>query len=340
MKMTQESNLQYTPLTDRAQKNVETMFPDEDFVEKQRAKFAHVKPRPFNNEGDVEILDGASFTHHFTKAPGDVEFVNWHYVEAGPKEGEVVLFLHGIPDAWYQWHHQMAALSSVYRCIAPDLKGYGQSGKEPGDYRHEGASEQLYSMLQQISVTRFNMVTHDRGTVQGDYIAANHPESVIRYGRGEQHLYNYNPVLSPQGDIFKDAPSTGVMDDPVKFVLWTNAAVAHKHIPDAELERTIQEYSYPGINKAVPRYFNSSTFRQEWLERRNRLMKAWKCPILVMQGYDSKTQPREFYEDIQEIREHIPNSSVVRLRFIEGGHFWPLESPSETTEAIKELLSM
>src|SRR5262249_26322050 len=154
--------------------------------------------------------------------------VEFHWVEAG--SGEAILFLHGIPDSWFQWHHQMAALSKTHRCVAFDLKGYGQSEKKPGDYRHEGAAEQLYLALQEIGLadSKFNVVTHDRGTVQADYIVANHPESVLRYGRGEQHLYHFNPVLAPQGEIFANAPRTGIMDDPIRFVVWVYTWITKK----------------------------------------------------------------------------------------------------------------
>ena len=81
------------------------------------------------------------FKHHFVEAPADYTLITWHYVEAG--HGEPIVFLHGIPDSWYQWHHQMAALAKTHRCIAVDLKGYGQSDKSPGDYRHEGVAEQM-----------------------------------------------------------------------------------------------------------------------------------------------------------------------------------------------------
>ena len=56
-----------------------------------------------------------------------------------------------------------------------------------------------------------------------------------------------------------------------------------------------------------------------------------------MQGYDSKSQPREFYE---KAREYIPNAKAVEVRYMSGGHFWTLESPQETTDAIKLLLTM
>lgn len=103
------------------------------------------------------------------------------------------------------------------------------------------------------------------------------------------------------------------------------------------MRRVIQEFSYPGINRAVPRYFNSSTFRQEWIERRTRLLPAWRCPVMILQGYESKTQPREFYE---KARDHIPNAEAVAVRYIHAGHFWSMEAPDDLTAALTDLLAM
>jgi len=326
---------EYAELPERAKKVLETFLPPEKLIDERTAYFDYVKPRPGDKDGATEIFDRVTFTHHFVEAPGDYEIIRWHYVECG--KGEAVVFLHGIPDSWYQWVHQMSALAATHRCIAVDLKGYGQSSKAPGAYQHEAVSEQLYTMLKQIGIDTFNLATHDRGTVQGDFITANHSESVLRYARGEQHLYNFNPALAPQGDIFKDAPYNGIMNDPKRFVIWVYTWITKIPITDSEMERVIQEYSYPEIVRAVPRYFNSSTFRQEWLARRNRLLNGWKCPVMIMQGYESKSQPREFYE---KAREYIPNAKDVKVTYIPGGHFWTLESPSETTAAIRQLLQM
>ena len=53
--------------------------------------------------------------------------------------------------------------------------------------------------------------------------------------------------------------------------------------------------------------------------------------------YDSPSQPREFFEDVEQ---YIPNARVVQLKFIPGGHFWPLESPSEATEGIRAMIAL
>jgi len=328
------SDLKYTELPQRAQRALETFVPDEELVDRRAEEFADVEPREADHDGDTEVLDGQTFTHHFVTAPGDHELVSWHYVEVG--EGEPVVFLHGIPDSWFQWHHQMAALAAGCRCIAVDLKGYGQSEKERGDYRHAGAAAQLFTMLDQIGLEKFNLITHDRGTVQADYIAADHPDRVLRYGRGEQHLYHFNPVLAPQDQIFAEAPWSGLMEDPKRFALWVYAFVCNLPVADADMRRVIQEFSYPGITRAVPRYFLSSTFRKEWIERRTRLLEAWRCPVTLLQGADSRSQPREFYTDA---RQYIPNAKSVDVRYIPGGHFWTLESPDDSTDAIREALS-
>lgn len=58
---------------------------------------------------------------------------------------------------------------------------------------------------------------------------------------------------------------------------------------------------------------------------------------MLLQGYESPSQPREFFEDLEQ---HIPNARAVQLKFVPGGHFWPLESPREATEGIRAMLEL
>lgn len=329
------TDLAFTELPERAAAEIKGFAPSREAMAEHASRFANVTPREPDASGATEVLDGVTFTHRHREAPGDYQTINWHYVECG--EGEPIVFLHGIPDSWYQWYHQMAALSDTHRCIAIDLKGYGQSYTGPGDYRHEGAAHQLVALLDEIGVTKFNLVSHDRGTAQADFIAADFPDRVLRYGRGEQHLYHFNPLLTPQSAVLRDAPYNGILSDPASFVVGAYASLARKPVPDADLERLIQEFSHPGVARAVPRYYASTSMHQEWLIRRERLLAAWTCPVLLIQGYDTRTQPREFYEGA---RGYIPNAADVQLRLISGGHYWPFESPEETTDALRHLLTM
>ena len=168
------AELQYAELSERAKENLVNVGKANASIEKMMEEIGDVPSRAPDEDGNTEILDGVTFIHHFVSAPGDYDSIRWHYVDCG--EGSPIVFLHGMPDSWYLWYHQMAALSVNYRCIAVDLKGYGQSEKREGNYRHEGASEQLYNMLKSIGVDKFFLATHDRGTVQGDFLVANHPK--------------------------------------------------------------------------------------------------------------------------------------------------------------------
>ncbi|KAI1324351.1 alpha/beta hydrolase [Xylariaceae sp. FL0255] len=301
------SSLEYSEIPLRAQQGIHAPHSTKENMMEPMKKFDSVLPRAGDTDGATEIIARITFTHHFVTAPGGYEQIRWHYVTCGKQDGTPIVFLHGVPDSWFQWHNQMAALSSDYFCVSVDLKGYGQSDKTPGDYTHEGVSEQLYTMFLQIGLKKFCIVSHDRGTCQADFIIANHPDVVLGYARGEQHLYHFNPILAPQEAMFRNAPLTGIMEDPKKFVL-------------RGIARVIQEFSYDGITRAP----NSP----EWVTRRNRLLQAWKCPVMIMQGYKSPTQPREFYENA---REYIPNASVVGVRYMKGGHHWTHEDPQGTT---------
>ena len=61
--------------------------------------------------------------------------------------GDPVVLLHGIPESWQCWKHQMPKLATQFRVIAFDLKGYGQSGKEEGDYTGNGVAAEVLECL-------------------------------------------------------------------------------------------------------------------------------------------------------------------------------------------------
>jgi pimeloyl-ACP methyl ester carboxylesterase len=325
--------LAYTEIPDRSRQAMAAERGDPQERAAAIAIFADVGERLGDRDGDVEVLDGVEMTHRFVEAPGDSELLRWHLVEVGPRDGEPVVFLHGLPESWFMWHRQLAALASSHRAIAIDLKGYGQSDKRTGDYRQEGVAEQLLALLDRLDLDRFSLVAHDRGTVVADYLAANQPERVLRYVRGQQHLYHFHPGLAPQELLFTDPDRAGILRRPKQLVPGAYLGLGVKPVSREDTIRAIQEFSYPHIGWAVPRYFNSSSFRKEWIDRRTRLIAAWDFPVLILQGEHDPRQPREFYEGIEG---HMPDA---RVRFVDAGHFFVFESPAETTAAIVEFLA-
>ena len=66
--------------------------------------------------------------HRFADSNG----VKIHYAAAGPQDAPLILLIHGFPDFWYSWRHQIEAFSKKYRVVAMDLRGYNLSDKPAG----------------------------------------------------------------------------------------------------------------------------------------------------------------------------------------------------------------
>jgi pimeloyl-ACP methyl ester carboxylesterase len=55
-----------------------------------------------------------------------------HYVHTGARNKPLMLFLHGFPEFWYSWRHQLREFSKDYWCVAIDMRGYNLSDKPKG----------------------------------------------------------------------------------------------------------------------------------------------------------------------------------------------------------------
>ncbi|HEX9960627.1 MAG TPA: alpha/beta fold hydrolase, partial [Pyrinomonadaceae bacterium] len=70
-----------------------------------------------------------------------------HYAKAGDGE-RLVILLHGFPEFWYSWRHQLAVLGDEYTVVAPDLRGYNLSDKPPqvADYEVDKSVEDVIGL--------------------------------------------------------------------------------------------------------------------------------------------------------------------------------------------------
>lgn len=86
-------------------------------------------------------------------------------VDVGPRDGPVLIFLHGFPDSHRTWRHQIAHLSGRYRCIAPDQRGYRGSSKPVGveNYTPDKLIGDVFQLADALGVGPFTIVGHDWG---------------------------------------------------------------------------------------------------------------------------------------------------------------------------------
>ena len=105
-----------------------------------------------------------SFDPQITFSFADVNGVRLHYAKAGSGEHLVVL-LHGFPECWYSWRHQLVALSNQYTVVAPDLRGYNLSDKPDGasEYRVEKLVEEVAGLIRHLRHEKAALIGHDWG---------------------------------------------------------------------------------------------------------------------------------------------------------------------------------
>jgi len=100
------------------------------------------------------------------------------YREAGDREAPVALFLHGNPTSSYIWRDILPLVSPVAHCIAPDLIGFGQSGKPEIEYRFADHVRYLDAFLEDAGITSAFVVAHDWGSGLAFELAARRPEFI------------------------------------------------------------------------------------------------------------------------------------------------------------------
>ncbi|HEY7306042.1 MAG TPA: haloalkane dehalogenase [Bryobacteraceae bacterium] len=100
------------------------------------------------------------------------------YREAGDRDAPVALFLHGNPTSSYIWRNILPLVAPVAHCIAPDLIGFGQSGKPDIGYRFADHAQYLDAFLDQAGIKVAFVIAHDWGTALAFHLAARRPEFI------------------------------------------------------------------------------------------------------------------------------------------------------------------
>ncbi|MBA0561524.1 hypothetical protein Golob_018343 [Gossypium lobatum] len=109
----------------------------------------------------------------------NVNGISMHLAEKG--EGPVILFLHGFPELWYTWRHQILALSSLgYHAVAPDLRGYGDTEAPTAitSYSCMHIVGDLVALIDSLGVEQVFLVAHDWGAIIGWYLCLFRPDRV------------------------------------------------------------------------------------------------------------------------------------------------------------------
>jgi pimeloyl-ACP methyl ester carboxylesterase len=250
------------------------------------------------------------------------------FADDGP--GPVVVLLHGFPLSRAMWQEQLSGIGSVYRVIAPDLRGHGESPVPEGIYTMDAMADDVVELLETLEIAGPVVVG---GLSMGGYVAlslvARYPTRV----RGLMLMDTRAAADTPEAAAGREATAKSVLAaDSVSSAvesliprLFSKMTIEQR--PErVEPMRAIMEQTAPqGIAGAL----RGMAARPD---RRGDLPKI-AVPTLVLVGEDDVIAPPT---EAKAMADAIPNA---RLEVIpHAGHMAPYENPSAANAAILRFL--
>lgn len=170
-------------------------------------------------DAEATFAGSFPFAPHFIDAPGFC----MHYLDEGPRDGGVVLCLHGEPTWGYLFRHLVSALSATHRVIVPDHMGFGKSETPPErSYWLQDHIDNLEALIFALDLSDITLIMHDFGGPVGMGLAARHPLRVRRIISangptpfGQADLFDRimaNAAISPWFQWIAKAETEGVLE--------------------------------------------------------------------------------------------------------------------------------
>ena len=181
-----------------------------------------------------------------------------HYLEAG--EGDPILFLHGIPTSSYVWRNVIPYLSSLGKCIAPDLIGFGQSDKPSIDYSVFDHIKYIEQLIEQLQLKNITLVMHGWGSVIGFDYAMRHENNVkglvfyeafLRAFQLDDFSLPYQQhLISMQAEVHLER----FTHQPVTFIDTIIPQSVMKQLSTAEMENYRRPFLQEGSGKPIVQF--------------------------------------------------------------------------------------
>lgn len=262
--------------------------------------------------------------------------------------GPALLLLHGFPQTRAMWRPLLSALGARFTTISADLRGYGHSSKprtmEEMSFRN--MAQDMRMLMQHLGHPRFHVAGHDRGARVAHRLTLDHPDAVATLTVMDivptEHLLSrmttdiakayYHWLFLAQPHPF---PETMIGHDPDAFfercLLGFGKASLTDFQPDL-LAAYRDSWRNPDCIRTMCHDYRAA-IEVDWGHDKADLSRRVTCPALVLYGKDGAMAR---LLDVPATWK--PRLDSMEHAAIEGGHFFPDQSPTDTRDALLAFL--
>jgi pimeloyl-ACP methyl ester carboxylesterase len=229
------------------------------------------------------FAQASDFESRVKQGYADSNGVKIHYATIG--SGPLMVMIHGFPDYWYTWRHQMEGLSNKYQCVAIDQRGYNLSDKPDGveNYDVRLLVGDVIAVIKHLGKDKAIIVGHDWGGVVAWQLALNAPQFVDRliilnlpHPRGIGRELAHNPKQLAASEYARNFQKEGAetMIKPEQLAFW---------VTDPEAKPKYIEAFKRSDLKAMLSYYKRNYPRQPYQEDPSPVVKT-QMSVLMFHG--------------------------------------------------------
>ena len=270
----------------------------------------------------------------------NVDGLRMAYVDEGPADGSILLLLHGEPTWSYLYRRMIPPLVDAgYRCVAPDLIGFGRSDKPTNRsaYTYNGHVAWMHSFVEAVGLSNIAMFAQDWGGLIGLRVAAETPDLFDRIAIGNTAL----PVGTPLGPGFDMWLAASQNMDFMDCGALMQRATAARELTDAEMDSYRAPFpdeahmagarEFPTLVPITPEHAGVAENRAAW-----NVFEQWDQPFLTLACPGDPVLGQLHHEFI----ERVPGAAgQPHQEFAPGGHFIQDDRGEDVAAALVAWLS-
>jgi pimeloyl-ACP methyl ester carboxylesterase len=261
----------------------------------------------------------------------DSNGVKIHYAALGDKNAPLIVMIHGFPDFWYSWRHQMEALSKDYYVVALDLRGYNLSDKPKGveNYDMRLLVGDVAAVIKHLGREKAIIAGHDWGGAVAWTMATYMPQMVeklmicnLPHLRGLARELANNPQQQKNSQYARDfqQPDAHKKLTPEALTFW---------VKDPEAKKKYIEAFKRSDFEAMLNYYKRNYPREPYKEDTSPVVKI-KMPVLMIHGLDDWALLAPALNNTWEWLE----KDLTLVTIPGAGHFVQQDAPEMVTRSM------